>query len=93
MIVPNFRKANFIGLKNALKSTNNSNNPTQSGHLSTDQNIQSRGQVSTESVNVAYNSFITALQEKQNEYIPKRKLRSNTNQPGWMTYKLLDLIG
>ena len=50
-------------------------------------------QVSSGSVNVAYNSFITSLQDKQSEYIPKIKLLSNTNQPTLMTYKLLDIIG
>ena len=50
-------------------------------------------QVSSGSVNVAYNNFITSLQDKQSEFIPKRKLRSNSNQPKWMTYKLLDIIG
>ena len=49
--------------------------------------------VSQGSINAAYNNFITSLQDKQSEHIPKRKLRSNTNQPRWMTYKLLGLIG
>ena len=41
---------------------------------------------------MAYNNLIISLQDKQNEHIPKRKIRSNTNQPRWMTYKLLAII-
>ena len=50
-------------------------------------------QVSSGSVDVAYNNFITSLQDKQSEFTPKRKLRSNTNQPKWMAYNLLEIIG
>ena len=93
VLVPNFRKANFKGLNDALKRTNHSINLAQAVHLSADQNEQGRMQVSSGSVNVAYNNFITSLQDKQSEFIPKRKLRSNSNQSKWMTYKLLYIIG
>ena len=81
VLVPNFCKANFKGLKDALKRSSHSINLAQAVHLSADQNEQVRMQVSSGSVNVAYNNFITSLQDKQSEYIPKRKLRFNTNQP------------
>ena len=37
--------------------------------------------------------FLHHYKIKQSEFIPKRKLRSYSNQPKWMTYKLLDIIG
>ena len=93
VLVPNFRKANFKGLKDALKRTNHLLNLARAAQLSADQNEQDRMQVSSDSENVAYSNFITSLQDKQSEFIPKRKLQSNSNQPKWMTFKLLDIIG
>ena len=74
ILVPNFSKGNFKSLKDALKRSSHSINLAQAVHLSADQNEQGRMQVSSGSVNVAYNNFITSLQDKQREYIPKRKL-------------------
>ena len=89
VLVPNFRKANFKRLKDTLKRSSQSINLAQAVHFKlyiADQNEQGRMQVSSGSVNVAYNNFITSLQDKQSEFIPKKSYDlTQINLSGWLT--------
>ena len=45
------------------------------------------------SVERDYNELVRVLMEGQKKYIPYRKIRSQRNEPKWMTARLKHMIG
>nr|XP_053638192.1 uncharacterized protein LOC128692900 [Cherax quadricarinatus] len=75
--VPDFRLADFIGLKNYLGGLN--------------WNDLTKGQVGGDGCR--YDAFQGIVLAAQSNYVPNREIRSNKNEPKWMNNRLKYLIG
>ncbi|KAK8741935.1 hypothetical protein OTU49_002018 [Cherax quadricarinatus] len=75
--VPDFRLADFIGLKNYLGGLN--------------WNDLTKGQVGGDGCR--YDAFQGIVLAAQSNYVPNREIRSNKNDPKWMNNRLKYLIG
>ena len=73
VLVPDFRKANYQGLRHHLQSL--------------DWELMGRlgGEVQNSDLEIQYNYIVKEILRAQEQYIPKRKIRSNKNEPRWMS--------
>ena len=77
-LMPDFRKANYQGLRNHLQSVN--------------WEEIGAGRVEDEVEN-QYNDIVREIHLAQEQYIPKRKIRSGRNDPKWMNNNIRRDIG
>ena len=86
-IVPNFREANYEGLRDYLKEAwRNPVNGSQEGILE----IESSG---NRSVEQKYSNFLDVIHRGQEIYIPSKQFRSKKSDPRWLTNRLKNIIG
>ena len=80
-LVPDFRKANYQSLRHHLQSIDWKG---MGVGREEDQNIE---------VGLHYNSIIREMHTWQEQYIPKRRIKSNRNYPKWMNSSIRREIG
>ena len=78
-LVPDFRKANYQGLKYHLRNI--------------DWEEISMGEDPNNEVEMQYNRVVREILNAQEQYIPKRRIRSNRNDPKWMNNTVKRDIG
>ena len=71
-LMPDFRKANYQGLRMYLQRVN------------WEEIGVGRGEDRVNEVERQYNGIVRELQMAQEQYIPKRRIRSSRNYPKWM---------
>ena len=74
-LMPDFRKANYEGLRIHLQSVN------------WEEIGVGRGEDQENEVERQYNSIVREIQMAQEQYIPKQRIRSSRNFPKWMNNK------
>ena len=80
-LVPDFRKANYQGLRHHLQSIDW-------------EEIEVGGAEEQENeVEMQYNSIVREIIRVQEQYIPKKRVRSNKNEPKWMNNSIRRDIG
>ncbi|MDJ0596593.1 MAG: reverse transcriptase family protein [Pleurocapsa sp. MO_226.B13] len=81
MTVPNFRRANFDGLREHLRMTD------------WEHNLGASEENNNLGVNDRYNKFTDTLLTAQKRYIPNKQYRSGKNDPRWMNDTIHTLLG
>ena len=88
-LVPDFRRADFEGLRNYLHSINELGLVSRQGLG----DVGEAGSGENNRVEGRYNGWIKELQRGQKQFIPHREARSAGNYPRWMTDRLKSEIG
>ena len=80
-LVPDFRKANYQGLRHHLQS------------IDWEEIEVGRAEEQENEVEMQYNSIVREIIRVQEQYIPKKTVRSNKNEPKWMNNSIRRDIG
>ncbi len=86
ILVPNFRQANYEGLRDYLNEIWVTSEGPESEWLGQEET----GNISVE---VGYNNFVTVVHRGQELNIPSRQYRSNRTDPRWLNNRLKHIIG